>query len=184
MSLDQFIGEIGVFAFDFPPKGWATCAGQLLPIPQHTALFSLLGTQFGGDGVRTFALPDLRGRAALSDGTGAGLSQRAIGDTMGAETITLSAQQLASHKHAFRGADADTSKNVYIPDSTTVVARAVAVDSAKKPIAIQIYAQDPAPSITMAPQSIGISGGGQPHNNMMPYVTLNVCIAMEGIYPQ
>ena len=169
--MDPFIGQIQPFGFNFAPRGWAKCDGQLLSIANNTALFSLLGTTYGGDGRTTFALPDLRGRAALHQGQGPGLANRPIGQKSGAETVTLNTQQMPSHNHVatLKGSDqgADQSK-----PTGNVLAGA------------QSYHAPPAPESCAADAiTVANSGGGQAHDNMQPYVVINWCIALVGIFP-
>jgi microcystin-dependent protein len=179
-----FLGQVELFAFDYPPKNWAVCDGSLLLISQNQALFSLLGTTYGGDGLENFRLPDLRGRVAMGAGAGGGLTPRNLGDTAGEETVTLTvSQSVPNHAHALRGVYLpDAKSNTFLPDSSVVLARSVANDATGKDLGLQIYAQDPTPGNIMADASISTTGG-QPHANMMPYVTVNVCIALAGEYP-
>ncbi len=171
---DPFLGEIRVSPLNFAPRGWAFCQGQLLAISQNTALFALLGTTYGGNGQTTFALPDLRGRVAVHVGQGPGLSPYDLGQVGGTETVTLTAAQLAPHTHAANCIDANGDQ--YAPNNAIW-----AKDVAQNP---QYGAAKAAG--TMAQNIIGSagSGGGQPHNNMQPYLALNYCIALQGIFPQ
>jgi microcystin-dependent protein len=167
---NPFLGEIRLFGFNFAPRTWATCSGQLMPIAQNTALFSLLGTTYGGDGQTTFALPDLRGRSALSAGQGPGLAAYNLGQVSGVETVTLISTQMPAHNHTMLASSSDsTAKNPSgnIPGGT----------------ASPVYAAVGTANTTMAPQVIGGAGGSQPHENRSPYLVLNYCIALEGIYP-
>lgn len=170
---DQFVAEIRIFPFNFPPTGWAFCDGQLMPISQNTALFSLLGTTYGGDGKSTFALPDLQGNAPMQPGQGQGLSLRDLGEMSGVESITLLQSEMPLHTHT-QFAQADPA-NLQIPTNTACLTRATGgsaystLVSGLQPMAFQ----------TAAP-----AGGGLPHNNMQPYLTLNFCIALQGIFPQ
>ena len=168
---DPFVAEIRIFPFTFPPKGWAFCNGQLLPISQNTALFALLGTTYGGDGKSTFALPDLRGSAAMHPGQGQGLSLRDLGEIGGAETITLLVSEIPVHTHTM-SASIDPG-DLAIPDPNRSLA--VSVGGAA-------YAQT-APTVQMAFQALPPAGGSLPHNNMQPYLTLNFNIAMQGVFP-
>jgi microcystin-dependent protein len=184
---EPFLGQIELFAFDYPPRNWAVCDGSLLLIGQNQALFSLLGTTYGGDGLNNFRLPDLRGRAAMGFGQGGGLTPRSLGETAGEETVTLTvSQSVPSHAHALRGVylsdDPAGNTNTFVPDGSVVLARSVAQDGAGKPLDMHIYAQDPTPGNIMAAASIGTTGG-QPHDNLMPYLTINVCIALAGEFP-
>jgi microcystin-dependent protein len=170
---DQFVGEIRMFGFNFAPTGWAQCNGQLIPISQNTALFALLGTFYGGDGKSTFALPDMRGNAPMHQGQGSGLSQRSIGEMSGVETITLLVSEIPVHIHNWQGlpeqADAPS------PQGASV---------ARPQGAFTLKAAASQPLVQMAPQALAPAGGGLPHNNMQPYLVLNFCIAMQGIFPQ
>ena len=165
---DQFVAEIRIFPFNFPPTGWAFCDGQLMPISQNTALFSLLGTVYGGDGKSTFALPDLQGSVPMQPGQGQGLSLRDLGEMSGVETITLLQSEIPIHSH---GLNADNNDPNNIQPANRFVGRS------------QVFA--PAASLgNMAFQTLSLAGGGLPHNNMQPYLTLNFCIALQGIFPQ
>lgn len=171
---DQFVGEIRAFGFTFAPTGWALCNGQLLPISQNTALFSLLGTQFGGDGKSTFALPNLQACAPLGFGQGPGLSSRAIGETGGEPAVTLLASQMPSHTHT-------PLANTTNPQTNTPVGNTWAPPGAGR--GLNLYDPAPGTGVPMKPGAVGTAGGGQPHNNLPPYLTLNFCIALQGIYP-
>jgi microcystin-dependent protein len=178
-----FLGQIELFAFNFAPRGWAMCAGQILPIQQNQALFSLLGTTYGGDGVRTFALPDLRSRAPMGQGNGQGLTPRVIGSAFGEENHTLLLAETAPHTHAVQAiSNPNLAHNVDTPGPTVVLAQTTGVDKGGNAITVNIYATDNAPNQALAPAAIG-TVGGQPHANLMPYLALNACIAMQGIFP-
>lgn len=166
---DQFVAEIRIFPFNFPPTGWAFCDGQLMPISQNTALFSLLGTVYGGDGKSTFALPDLQGSAPMQPGQGQGLSDRFLGEQSGVESITLIVSEMPVHNHVVNTSNDDG-------NNTQPTGRYFGRGNA-------LYGP-PAALNTMAFQTIGLAGGGLPHNNMQPYLTLNFCIALQGIFPQ
>ena len=163
---DPFIGEIRLFGGNFAPQGWATCDGQLLSIAQNTALFSLLGTTYGGNGQTTFGLPDLRGRASPHQGGGLELGQ-----STGSETVTLAGGQLPAHGHLANAASAATSLSP----------------------AGQYWAADPGGGVaaynsaangqTLAPAAVAPAGGGQPHDNLQPFLTVNFIMALEGIFP-
>lgn len=172
MSLDPFVGEITMFAGNFAPTGWAFCAGQLLPISQNTALFSLLGTYYGGDGKSTFALPNLNGRSPLHVGqsAGPGLQQRFLGEMGGVDSVTLSPGEMPSHNHALHAANAS---NLPAPSTTTRLAPSNGGN---------IY-HEPTHPVAMAANVLQPHSGGQPHNNRQPYVALNYIIALQGIYP-
>jgi microcystin-dependent protein len=172
---DQFVAEIRIFPFNFPPTGWAFCDGQLMPISQNTALFSLLGTTYGGDGKSTFALPDMQGNAPMQPGQGQGLSLRSLGELSGSETITLLTSEIPIHTHNLMASSSDPAES---NDHTNN-----ALSRSSKGNA---YVPNPsAQSITqMAFQSLTPAGGGLPHSNMQPYLTLSFCIALQGIFPQ
>lgn len=167
---DPFVAEVRIFPFNFAPKGWAWCDGQLLPLSQNTALFSLLGTTYGGNGKSNFALPDLQGRAPLHPGQGPGLSLYDLGQTGGAETVTLLESETPSHNHALRAVNQYA--DVTTPSPTLALGEAASgaayADSANGALAAE----------TLAP-----AGGDQPHNNLMPYLTFYFCIAMQGVFP-
>lgn len=166
---DQFVAEIRIFPFNFPPTGWAFCDGQLMPISQNTALFALLGTVYGGDGKSTFALPDMQGNAPMQPGQGQGLSLRDLGEMSGVESITLLQSEIPVHTHVLQTSDDDANN---ADPAGRYFARGNPVYVA--PSALQ----------TMAVQTLAPAGGGLPHNNMQPYLTLNFCIALQGIFPQ
>ena len=171
---EPFVAEIRIFPFNFAPRGWAFCDGQILPLAQNTALFSLLGTTYGGNGQTNFALPNLRGRLAMAQGQGPGLSQRWLGESAGSETVTLLPQQMPAHSHALR-ATASTSS-----PSPAGTAMAPAVSAGNAPVPVYKSGGN---KVAMAPDAVGPAGGGQPHNNMPPYLTLNFCIALQGVFP-
>lgn len=163
---EPFLGQLALVGFNFAPQGWALCQGQLLSIAQNSALFSLLGTTYGGDGVTTFALPDLRGRAALGFGQGPGLQNYTQGQTSGAESVTLIQQQIPAHSHSVACAAEEASAS---SPTGQLLANAT------------IYAATA--NGAMSPAMIGPAGGNQPHDNMPPYLVLNWIIALEGVYP-
>jgi microcystin-dependent protein len=167
---DPFIGQIQPFGFNFSPRGWAFCNGQLLPISQNTALFSLLGTTYGGDGRTTFALPDLRGRVALHSGQGPGLSDRRLGERGGSQTSTLTAAQLAAHTHTFAPPSNST------PGNTDVA-------SNHYPAQMPEDNYQTTTDSSLAPGTSGSTGNSQSVNNMQPYLALNFCIALTGLFP-
>jgi microcystin-dependent protein len=172
---DPFLAEIRIFGFNFAPKGWAQCDGQLLPISQNTALFALLGTNFGGDGKSTFGLPDLQGSAAMHWGQAPSGSNYWIGQTSGTPAVTLLQSEVPSHTHTFQ---ASTSLgNLNAPDPTYSLARSTPFNLYKQPAG----ANPPQP---LSPGVLSPAGGGLPHNNMMPYLTLTFRIALQGIFPQ
>jgi microcystin-dependent protein len=165
---DPFIGQIQAFGFNFAPRGWAFCRGQLLPIAQNTALFSLLGTYYGGDGRTTFGLPDLQGRSSLAYGSGPGLPNYQIGAKGGTETVTLNDSQIPQHRHTAMGSAEEA-------DSVDSTGRVPAT------IGTPIYSATL--NATMNADMIGLTGGGQAHNNMQPFLVINWCIATIGSYP-
>jgi microcystin-dependent protein len=174
--MDPFVAEIRIFPFNFAPKGWAWCNGQLLPISQNTALFSLIGTFYGGDGKSTFALPDMQGNVAVHTGAnqpGPGLSTYALGETGGSETVSLLQSEIPVHSHFVRGHTADAGDNTN-PASTVVIAKS------NNGQAYQTVVTGLQP---MAPQALTPAGGDQPHNNMQPYLTLYYNIALQGVFP-
>lgn len=168
--MDPYVAEIRMFPFNFAPRGWAFCNGQLMPISQNTALFSLLGTVYGGDGKSTFALPNLQGRTPMHAGQGPGLSSRVLGESAGTETVTLLASEMPSHSHVATASQGDATDRV--PENVLPATG----------IAIGQYGA--AASLTsLSPQAVGPVGGDQPHNNMQPYLTVSFCIALQGVYP-
>jgi len=182
-----FIGQIQLFAGNFAPRGWSFCEGQLLPISQNTALFSILGTIYGGDGRTTFALPDLRGRAPISPGSGPGLSTRPLGQRSGSPTNTLNATQLPAHTHIVTGtttkvSNADGTTNN--PDGKVLAVGKTVVDRSTSYNAT-IYGD--AANANMAANdvavTVGNTGGSQPINNMQPYLAVNYIIALQGLFP-
>jgi microcystin-dependent protein len=170
---EPFIGEIILFAGNFAPRGWALCNGQLLSIAQNTALFSILGTTYGGDGRVTFALPDLRGRVPMHAGQGPGLTNRTLGEMSGQETVTLIITEIPAHNHLV---NCSGSGSVDTPVNDVP---GLATDTSRNPI----NAYNPTADALMAPNMIQPSGGSQPHNNLQPYLVVNYIIAMEGIFP-
>lgn len=166
---EPFLGEIKICALNFAPRGWAFCHGQLLPISQYSALFSLLGTNYGGDGRTTFGLPDLRGRIPLGEGSGPGLSNHRLGQRGGAETTTLTANNLPAHTHALNSATAAEG------DSNDPAGRLLAQTDARS------YS-DQGPAVASG-GATAVTGGGQAANNMQPYLSLNFIIALVGVFP-
>jgi microcystin-dependent protein len=172
-----FLGEIRAFGFNFAPKSWAMCNGQQLSIQQNTALFSLLGTQYGGNGVTTFALPDLRGRTAMNQGQGPGLSNYTIGEVTGTETVGLTTNQIPQHNHlwAANNAAGDTAA----PLNNFLAGAIIPTTSMPVPT----YAAPGGATVPLAAAMIGLNGGNQPHQNMQPYLVVTYCIALSGIFP-
>jgi microcystin-dependent protein len=168
---DPFVAEIRIFPFNFAPKGWAWCDGQLLPLSQNTALFSLLGTTYGGNGKSNFALPDLQGRAPMHPGQGPGLSLHDLGESGGSETVTLLESEIPAHSHTLQTFN-DVGED-RIPGPTESLARSTGG---------LLYAA-PAALTGMAPEALPPAGGDQPHNNLMPYLTFYFNIALQGVFP-
>ena len=168
---DPFIAEIRIFAGNFAPRGWAFCDGQLLPIAQNTALFSLIGTTFGGDGRSTTALPDMKDRAPMHPGRGPGLTPRRLGEKVGASTAALTEAQLPSHSHNYGTTTAPGSST--LPMNNALNSRSVGRN---------IYAAG-APDTVMNAGAVSNSGGGQAHNNLQPYLGINFIIALVGLFP-
>ena len=170
---DPFVAEIRIFPFNFAPKGWAFCDGQLMPISQNTALFSLLGTTYGGDGKSTFALPDMQGNAPMHPGQGPGLSLHDLGEMSGSETVTLLESEIPIHTHSLMAHGLDNA-DLLTPTVNSVLAKANPGFG---------YNNSNSGIQNMSFQALAPAGGGQPHNNMMPYLTLNFCLALQGVYP-
>ena len=167
---DPFVAEIRIFGFTFAPRGWAFCDGQLLPISQNTALFSLLGTTYGGNGASNFALPNLQGRAGMHPGQGPGLSLHDLGETGGSETVTLLESEIPAHTHALSASQSDA------------LERTPGGQLPATGIGTSQYAT-PGSTTPLAAEAVAPTGGSQPHNNMQPYLALNFCIALQGVYP-
>ncbi len=170
--MDPFVAEIRIIPFNFAPKGWAFCDGQLLPLSQNTALFSLLGTVYGGDGKSTFALPDLQGAAALHPGQGPGLSLRDLGEMGGAQSVTLLVSEMPAHTHTVNGITILSTTST--PASNMVLSRSANGNA---------YADAASGFQTFAPEALTPAGGSLPHNNLQPYLTLNYIIALQGVFP-
>jgi microcystin-dependent protein len=173
-----FVAEITMFGFRFAPTGWAQCNGQLLPISQNTALFSLIGTYYGGDAKVTFALPNLEGMAVVSQGQGNGLSPYSIGETTGTPYVTVLQSEMPAHSHSF---NATTNPGTTVVSSGNQLAQA---HNGSKTVAnICNYLSTNTPQTQLSPLALSLTGGSQPHNNMQPYLTLNFCIALQGVFP-
>lgn len=169
---DPFVAEIRIFPFNFAPKGWAWCDGQLLPLSQNTALFSLLGTTYGGNGQSTFALPNLQGSAPMHPGQGPGLSPRSLGEAAGTETVTLLQTEIPNHTHGLMAQSAPLG-GVVSPQG----------NSLNRSASGNLYNPTVASMVSMAPETIAPAGGSQPHNNMQPYLTCYFNIALQGVFP-
>ncbi|HEX4366214.1 MAG TPA: tail fiber protein [Rhodopila sp.] len=171
--MDQFVGQVIAVGFNFAPVGWVLCNGQLLPISEYQVLYTLIGTTFGGNGQTTFAVPDLRGRSPLGQGTGPGLPTAVLGQAAGTESVTLNGQQIPAHPHPQMASSA--------------------VGTAAKPASTMVLANQPvaqtpmygavASTVSLAPASIGPAGGNQPHENRQPFNTVNYIISTVGIFP-
>lgn len=168
---DPFVAEIRIFPFNFAPKGWAWCDGQLLPLSQNTALFSLLGTTYGGNGKSNFALPDLQGRAPMHPGQGPGLSLHDLGEQSGTETVTLIASEVPAHSHTLRADTVDVG-DTNVPSPSASFAQSAGGT-----------AYQPTSDTQLSGSALAPAGGDQPHNNMQPYLTFYFNIALQGVFP-
>ena len=170
---EPFTAEIRIFAGNFAPRGWAFCDGQLLPIAENTALFSLIGTTYGGDGRTTTALPNLQGRAPMHPGRGPGLTARRLGERVGVETVTLSEAQIPSHAHTARASTTAGNSNQTVGTNTSL-GRAVGG---------QAYLNTSSNLVDLASATLATTGGGQAHTNLQPFLAINFIIALVGLYP-
>jgi microcystin-dependent protein len=170
--MDPFVAEIRIFPFNFAPKGWAWCDGQILPLSQNTALFSLLGTTYGGDGKSNFALPNLQGSAPMHPGQGPGLSLHDLGETGGSDTVSLLESEIPSHSHTVSASQGDGTSQT--PTNQKLAAGAGGITQ---------YAAPGQTAIPLSPNALAPAGGDQPHNNMQPYLTFYFNIALQGVYP-
>ena len=173
---DPFVAEIRMFGFNFAPNGWAQCNGQILPLAQNTALFALLGTTYGGNGKSTFGLPDLQGASPLQPGQGAGLPLYDLGETGGSPNVTLSQQEMPQHNHQWMVFGNPPPSTLPGPDGNAVFGRSNGGTA--------YVASLGSNTVKMSPLILSLVGQGLPHNNMMPYLTVNFCIALQGIFPQ
>jgi microcystin-dependent protein len=181
---DPFIGQVEIFGFGFPPKNWAPCAGQLMAISTNQALFSVLGTTYGGDGVRTFGLPDLRSRLPIGTDMFKSGTQYPMGAIAGSETVGLLGPQIPSHTHQLRAAaGADLSNNTDTPSGTVSLGASTGVTSGGGSLPVNLYVKDAAAASVLHASAIGMSGGQQAHENRMPSLALNVCICLFGVFP-
>jgi microcystin-dependent protein len=169
---DPFVAEIRIFPFNFAPKGWAWCDGQLMPLSQNTALFSLLGTTYGGNGKSNFALPDLQGRAPMHPGQGPGLSLHDLGETGGSETVTLLESEIPAHSHALMSLGAPANRTSPVGNT---IGRPSAGSAFVPPAG--------APLVSMSDQALPPAGGDAPHNNLQPFLTFYFSIALQGVFP-
>ena len=179
--MEPFIGQIMMFGGNFAPRGWALCNGQLLPIAQHAALFSILGTTYGGDGRTTFGLPDLRGRAPIHAGTGPGLTPRPLGARGGAESVALSAAQIPGHTHQVEVPGTSDQPNTDSPADAQMAM--VPGGQGRGNTGRAPYNQGGTTDASMVPFQSGSTGGNASHENMSPYQAVNFIIALEGIFP-
>lgn len=168
---DPFVAEIRIFPFNFAPKGWAWCDGQLMPLSQNTALFSLLGTTYGGNGKSNFALPDLQGRAPMHPGQGPGLSLHDLGETGGSETVSLLESEIPAHGHSVMASNQPAED------------RAPANEILGRSVGASLYQTTTSVIQAMSGQALAPAGGDQSHNNMQPYLTFYFCIALQGVFP-
>ena len=169
---DPYIGEIRMFAGNYAPLGWALCDGTLMSISENHALFTLIGTTYGGDGQSTFALPDMRGRLPLHQGAGPGLTTRVMGQAFGSEAVTLLQPQMPSHTHALLASTTDATASV----PTSAVPAGQPGDT--------LYLSNPTvPPVSMSPNALQVAGGSQPHDNTMPFLCVNFIISLFGIFP-
>jgi microcystin-dependent protein len=170
---DPFVAEIRIFPFNFAPKGWAWCDGQLLPLSQNTALFSLLGTTYGGDGKSTFALPNLQGSAPMHPGQGPGLSLHDLGESGGSDTVTLLESEIPAHSHSILAANFPG--DVQTPQPAVSLARTSGGNSFQNVVNQNL--------VSMSPSALTPAGASGPHNNLQPYLTFYFCIALQGVFP-
>jgi len=175
-----FIGELRIFGFNFPPRGWAFAQGQLLPIAQNTALFSILGTTYGGNGQSNFALPNMSGYAPMSQGQGPGLSPYVLGETSGETAVTLTTQEMPAHNHGLNAAAPQPANPAQVVGTP---ANNAFMSTSGPNFAYTAPPINPGTFVNMAPTAITQTGGGQPHNNRQPYLVLNFCVAMQGVFP-
>jgi microcystin-dependent protein len=175
---EPFLGEIRMVGWNFAANGWALCNGQLMPISQYQALFALLGTTYGGDGITTFALPNLQGRVPIHQGTGVGLSPYTIGQSSGSENITLLANQMPTHNHLMGVSNLPGT----VSDPTNAILAQGNSGAGRSPVPVSNYVSTAAAG-TLAPAAISSSGGNQPHSNIQPFLCINFIIALNGIFP-
>jgi microcystin-dependent protein len=175
-----FLGQIALFPYNYAPAGWARCQGQLLPISQNTALFSLLNTYYGGNGTSNFALPDLQSRVPVGTGQGPGLSNYTIGEVLGVESVTLLSNENASHNHSL---NATTDAGTVVTAAGNQLANAISGSRTSANLGLIYSSTSNAPNTSLAPNALTNTGGNLPHNNIQPYQCLSYCIALRGIFP-
>ncbi len=176
-----FVGQIIMFGGNFPPNGWALCAGQLMPISENETLFNLIGTTFGGDGQSTFGLPDLQGRVPIHQGQGGGLSNYVIGQKAGAENVTVITQQLPQHTHTLLSNTSGTGGTNQNPVSNAILSNVgISGGPTTPPLAFKAPGGT---QVTIANSAVGQTGGSQPHNNIQPVIAVTYCISLFGIFP-
>jgi microcystin-dependent protein len=173
---DPFVAEIRIFPFNFAPRGWAFCDGQLLPISQNTALFSLLGVTYGGDGKSNFALPNFQGQTPMQQGQGPGLTLRDLGETGGEPSVTLQVSEIPAHPHTAIAGSGGVAAETPVGN--------VWSSGIKGGPSLYTPSGTNSNDVDMSPVALSPAGGSLPHNNLMPYLTLNFCIALQGIFPQ
>jgi microcystin-dependent protein len=176
--MNPFLGEIRCFGFNFAPVGWLLCEGQLLPISQYTALFSLLGTYYGGNGTSTFGLPNLQGQVPMHQGNGAGLTPTVVGESQGSTSVTLLYSEMPIHQHTIV---TEITEPGGAPERAAVPSSGASYIGPSNPDAL--YNSTPTLNAIFAPQTIGTAGSTTPHDNMQPYLVLNFCICIDGVYP-
>jgi microcystin-dependent protein len=172
-----FVGEVRVFGFNFPPRGYLLASGQLIPISQNTALFSILGTTYGGNGTSNFALPNLNGTAGMGNGNGPGLTPRVLGETLGETSVTILNTEMPAHNHLVNAANVA----IVTPAQLNNTPNNTALLSFSGPG--NAWGETASPPVNMSPLAIGPAGGSQPHSNVQPYLTLNFCVAVQGVFP-
>jgi microcystin-dependent protein len=181
-----FLGQIEVFGFGFAPKNWVQCRGQILPIQQYQALFALLGTTYGGNGMNTFGLPDLQGRVPVGVGKDPGGTQWIGGQKGGTETVVLQPTQISAHTHQVKAAGStDVSKNINLPNNTVGLGQATGTDNNNNPMTVNAFVSGSVTSnyVGLHASAIGTGGSSQPHENRMPSLVMNFCISLAGVFP-
>ncbi len=181
---DPYLGQVQLFGFNFAPQGWAQCQGQILPISQYVALFSIIGTFYGGNGTSNFALPNLQGNSVVGAGQAPGLSPYVVGEIVGTPTVTIDSSTMARHNHGLVATSVVGTKNTASGNQLALAVVSGGGSKGSNGYTNQIYSPNASQATTgLAPQAIGMTGGSQPHNNMQPYLALNYCIALNGVFP-